>query len=483
MLHKSIRWRIQAWHAFLLVCVVGAMLVAFYNYERTEKLRVIDTELQATLTTLLPAIGGRPPGMRPGPPGEEPGAGPTDFRDEGNGTPPPQPRRRGESERIPEAIKSGRFYYISWTPDGNVRAKSTNAPTGARLPDEVAGSQSRKSIRTDGDNREALHYGPDGGCTVVGTELSESNSYLYRLAGILTVFGMVIIFLGLAIGWWAAGLALQPLSEISATAEKISKGDLSKRIDLSETEDELGHLAVVLNSTFDKLERIIEEQLRFTADASHELRTPIAVLLTQIQLSLSRERTPEEYKLTLETCERAAERLRVLVNQLIELARVDAGDASLVWEKCDLGRVARDAIDFIKPLAEMKHAVLEHSIESVRVKVDVMKLGQVFINLLNNALHHNKEGVHVCLSVKRSNDKAVIRIADNGVGIPADALPHLFDRFYRVDKSRARGKGNSGLGLAICKAAIEGHGGTIRAESTEGKGAEFIIELPLARGN
>ncbi|MDB6025395.1 MAG: integral rane sensor signal transduction histidine kinase [Verrucomicrobiales bacterium] len=479
MLPQSIRWRIQAWHGFLLVCVVGALLFAFYGYDRAERLREIDAELQSTLTPLLPAIGGRPPpmGMDRGRDDAQPPPRDSEGRDEPPENSHPRGKINGSPDRLPEGIKSGRLYYIAWTPENIVRISSANAPAEALASFQSEVSATR-SLRTRGWFREALHYGPDGGCTAVGISLAPVYQHLHRLAFFLVGAGIVIIALGLSIGWWVAGRALRPLIEITATAQKISGGDLSKRINPSDAESELGQLATVLNGTFDKIERMLEEQLRFTADASHELRTPIAVLLTQIQLSLSRERTPEEYKKTLETCERAAERMRLLVNQLIELARVDAGDASLVWEKCDLGRVARDAIEFIDPLAQKKKVTLQHSIESVRARADVMKLGQVFINLLNNAIHHNGEGVEVCLSVHRSGDKAVVRIADNGVGIPSDALSHLFDRFYRVDKARARGKGNSGLGLAICKAIVEGHGGTIRVESELGKGTEFTIELP-----
>jgi signal transduction histidine kinase len=221
--------------------------------------------------------------------------------------------------------------------------------------------------------------------------------------------------------------------------------------------------------------------VRFTADASHELRTPISVILTQIQLALSRERSPEEYRKTLETCGRAAERMRVLVNQLLELARVDSGEFSLLKEKCDLSRIARESLDLLEPLAMQRNVKLKHALEPVMIRGDALKLGQVIINLLNNAIHHNPEGTEISLSVQQSDSHATIKVKDTGAGIPPEALPHIFDRFYRVDKSRARGKGNSGLGLAISKAIIDVHDGTIRAESEVGKGTEFVIVLPLNR--
>ncbi len=478
MLHKSIRWRIQAWHGFLLVCLVSGLIAAFYAYEHRRRFSDLDGQLREAAQMLLPQVGRH--GPRPGESLDNDRRPPERNKrienDDGSQL-PPAGRVQGLPEREVARFVANGFYYAGWSEDGNIVLQSANAPKSLEHP-WTSNKQPRPTFRTTAESREFMVPMPRGEAVLVGAPTAAIYQDLHRLAFELVLIGLVVVGAAMAVGWRAAGLALQPIKEISETAEKICAGDISRRINVSETESELGELAKVLNRSFEKLERIINEQLRFTADASHELRTPIAVLITQIQLALSRDRTAPEYKQTLETCERAAERLRLLVNQLIELARVDAGDASLVWERCDLGRVARDAVEFIDPLAKKKNVTLRHSIQSVRAKGDVMKLGQVLINLLNNAVHHNADGIEVCLSVQQKENKAIIRVADNGAGIPADALPHLFDRFYRVDKSRARGKGNSGLGLAICKAIVDGHGGTIRAESEPGKGAEFVIELP-----
>lgn len=459
MLPKSIRWHIQAWHGALLVCLVTALLGTFYIYERSERMREIDSRLEELLTPLLPKV------TPPGPPGREPGEFPG----------PPPGRGRG-GENVLADFENGPFYYVAWGRNHEVSAKSTKAPDVPFPGPGTAGAQ--EPARTRGEFREFLHHGPNGDTVVVGISIAPVTRELHALAWWLAGAGVGIVVFGLVGGWWVAGRALRPIAEISAAAEHIAGGDLSKRIDLRDTESELGELAAVLNNTFARLEKTFEQQLRFTADASHELRTPISVMLTQIQLACSRPRDAEYYRQTLETCGRAAERMRGLVNMLLELARVDSGEFELQRGDCDLARVARESLEFITPLARQKNVKMRESLELVVIHADAARLGQVIINLLNNAIQHNADGVEVALSAQRTATGAVLRVADNGAGIPAESLPHLFDRFYRVDAARSRASGNSGLGLAICKAIVEAHGGTIRAQSEPGKGAEFVVELP-----
>jgi two-component system OmpR family sensor kinase len=306
---------------------------------------------------------------------------------------------------------------------------------------------------------------------------------LRRLAWEEAAAGVALVVFGLAGGWWVAGHVLRPIGEISgeisAAADQIAGGDRARRISLKQTESELGQLAAVLNRTFDRLDHAFAQQVQFTADASHELRTPLSVILTQVQLALSRERSVVEYRESLGICQRAAERMRTLINALLDLARLDTGGFDLTLAECDLQRVAYESLELVAPLAQQKGAVLRSSVDPVRVKADGAKLGQVMVNLLQNALQHNARGVEVSLSLEPKEGYALLRVSDNGAGIPAEALPRLFDRFYRVDKSRSSATGGSGLGLAICKAIVEAHGGSIRAESRLGEGTEFQAMLPL----
>lgn len=474
MLHKSIRWRIQAWHTLLLICLVTGMLGAFYGYERVERLRSIDNQLQGLLTPLLPKI------MRhPGGPGFEHPPGP-------HRPPPPQDDLEGPPEEGPEPesrqgtfveFRNGSFYYTAWGAEHELIGKSTNAPA-VPIPARRE-SSTDQFFRSHGPFRELVYFGPNESSVVVGTSLAQAAHDLRRLALTLVAVGFGLTMFGFAGGWWVAGHALRPIGEISTTAREIAAGKRSRRIDVGETESELGQLAEVLNQTFDKQDAAFEQQVRFTADASHELRTPLSVILTQVQLALSRERDSHEYRETLKACQRAAERMRALVNSLLELARVDSGEFQVKLEECDLATVAAESLDLIGPLALEKGVVLRTAVQPLRAQADPARLGQVLVNLLYNAIQHNRDGVEVSLSVQRHGNEAVLRVADNGTGIPAEALPHVFERFYRADKSRA-GNNGCGLGLSISQAIVQAHGGTIRAENQNGHGAVFTVSLPIA---
>lgn len=465
----------QAWHGFLIVCLVVGSAVGFYAYEARVRSAEIDSRLHEIITPILPTL--------------------TGFRGRNEGERPQGRRRpRGEFDEVAEQpveqpesrhdallahFNNGPHYYIAWSRTGDVTARSTTAPSDIPRADREE-SKGGNLLRRRNEFRELIHFLPQGESVLVGTSMAKTEAQLTNLAFSLGTIGTLVIALNLTVGWWLANRALRPISQISRTAKKIAEGDLTKRIDVAETEGELGHLAKVLNNTFDRVEQSFEQQAQFSADASHELRTPLSVMLTQIQLALSRERTPEEYRQTLQTCERAAERMRTLVNQLLELARGDTGEVTVIHEECDLARVGREAIEFVEPLARTKNSKLKCSLEPVRARIDVMKIGQVLVNLLNNAIHHNEEGVEVKLSLKQNETHAIFRISDTGCGIPEHALPHLFDRFYRVDKARSRKKGSSGLGLAICKTIVEAHRGRISVKSKPGFGTQFTVELPLA---
>jgi two-component system, OmpR family, sensor kinase len=301
---------------------------------------------------------------------------------------------------------------------------------------------------------------------------------MHQLALWLFAAGISVLALGMAGGWWSAGRAIRPIEAISATAIKIAGGDLSQRINASDTDSELGRLAEVLNSTFARLEAAFANQVRFTADASHELRTPVSVILSQTQTSLSRDREGGEYRETLQACQRAAQRMRRLIESLLELARLDAGQEPMKQEPFDLGRVARESVELVRPLAAERHVELRCELAVVQCMGDAERFGQVVTNLLSNAIHFNREHGEVRVLVKGDKEGACLTVTDTGVGIPPEDIPHIFERFYRVDKSRSRIQGKTGLGLAICKALVEAHSGSIQVRSQPGFGTTFEVRLP-----
>src|SRR5437667_11836 len=203
--------------------------------------------------------------------------------------------------------------------DGIPTATLESAPT------HRSGIAEPNTTRMRGTLREMFHFTPPGECVLAGRDISRELSDSRRFAGLLLGAGGAVLVLGLVGGWWLSARAIRPIKEISATASRISGGDLSQRIPADDTDNELGQLAGVLNSTFARLEATFAQQARFTSDAAHELRTPVSVILTQTQTALSRPRAEPEYREALAACQRAAQRMRKLTASLLELARLDAG--------------------------------------------------------------------------------------------------------------------------------------------------------------
>ena len=292
-------------------------------------------------------------------------------------------------------------------------------------------------------------------------------------------WGCGMLSVGLFVGWFISTRALRPISEISTTATKISAGDLSQRINVAEAESELGQLAAVLNSTFARLETAFAQQKQFASDAAHELRTPVTIMLTQTQTALNRERDAESYKQTVEACQRAAQRMRRLIESLLELARFDAGQEVLKRMHLDFSKTLSDSIEMVQALADERNVKIISEISPLEITGDAERLAQVVTNLLTNALQYNRPGGEVCVKLNVQNGLAVLEVADTGQGIAPENLARVFERFYRADSSRT-GAGNAGLGLSICQAIIEAHGGSIAVTSKPGSGTTFTVRLPVA---
>ncbi len=495
---KSIKWRLQIWYGLILVVVLAGFGFTAYQLERGRLLGRIDDELHRRAGILSNALHRPPPrgpdGNGQGQPFDRPPRG--QFPDDGPPGENPRPPREfhlpPEVAHFFDASDPNGFYFKIISRDGKELARSTNVPP---IPQAIIVSgrsgllnsvntispllpDSRIQLKAvDFENyRETADMLPSGeqiwvGCSIA-PELQELHLTALKLAG----FGGIILFFGLAGGWWFVSHALRPIANISAAAVKISAGDLSQRINVAEAESELGQLAAVLNATFARLEAAFAQQQQFTSDAAHELRTPVSVILTQTQTALTREREAADYKQTVEACQRAAQRMRKLIESLLALARLDAGQEILKRLRFDFSKTVSDCAELVKPIAEARGIKIFTALESVEIIGDSERLAQVVTNLLSNAIQYNRAEGEVKIKLGSQDGFAVLTVADTGAGIPPEDLPRVFERFYRAEKSRT-GAGNSGLGLAISKAIVEAHGGSLEVFSEMDRGTIFTVRL------
>ncbi|MDI3481043.1 MAG: two-component system, OmpR family, heavy metal sensor histidine kinase CusS [Tepidanaerobacteraceae bacterium] len=279
-------------------------------------------------------------------------------------------------------------------------------------------------------------------------------------------------------GMFLASRALAPIDRITKTARAIGHGDLSRRLNMPNVQDEVGRLAMTFDEMLDRLEKSFKKERQFTSDASHELRTPIAVIRAIAEETLTGERNGDEYREALEIILKEAAKMGKMVSQLLLLTRGDEGRYRLEMEKIDLKIVVEDVAGEMQSMAE------QHGIDlcidagkSVVVKGDQTLLTRLFMNLIENAVKYNKRGGWVKVTLDEVKDFARIIVEDSGIGIPEEDLPHVFDRFYRVDRSRSTD--GTGLGLSIVQWIVKIHSGKIDVMSHPDKGTRFIVYLPL----
>jgi heavy metal sensor kinase len=239
-------------------------------------------------------------------------------------------------------------------------------------------------------------------------------------------------------------------------------------------------LTQTINAMIARLERSFLEIRRFTADASHELRTPLTIIRTDVEVALDKHLSPEEYRDLLGSILEECERLTRLIEQLLALAREDAGAGATAFQALDLSALIEQVVEDMRPLAEARGLALLIAVNArLSIAGDESRLRQVFYNLLDNAIKYTPEGGAIAVRAQWADRIPVVTVRDTGIGIPPEHLPHVFDRFYRVDKARSRAQGGTGLGLSIARGIIEAHGGHIELASTPGQGTTCIVTLPL----
>lgn len=324
---------------------------------------------------------------------------------------------------------------------------------------------------------------PPIGAIVVGRSTADVVAILENFNNILIVAGLTTLLLAGAGGFFMTSRVLKPVDRIRQAAQEIEENDLSRRIEI-ESDDELGRLASTLNQMIARLEAAFNRQRQFTADASHELRTPLAIVQAESTLALRRKRTPDDYRKSLELIAQEAKYMSAIIGKLLYLARIDAGNDAVNLERVNLGAFLAELCPSVEVLAREKDIEFQLTqTENLSVEGDRVKLEQLFLNLLENAIRYTPRGGKVSVSIEKRGTEAMVAITDTGIGIPEEHLPHLFERFYRVDKARSRAEGGAGLGLAICKHIVQVHHGRIEVQSQPNRGSTFSVFLPLANND
>lgn len=454
LLH-SMRWRLQVWYGVLLAAVLGGFGITAHQLEANRQLRRTDEELRRRLPPLVES--------------QRPVRGNRELREFRL-----SPR---DAALFDAPGPDAGFYYVVWLRHSDQPV--THSPSAPRdVPQPKPGDT---PTRQRGNLREVFLFPGPGDCVLAGRSVAADTASLRQVGWSLAAVGAAVLLAGLTVGAWLVSRALRPIEHISAAAEQIASGDLTRRIATPESESELGRLAAVLNSTFARLDAAFTQQSRFTADAAHELRTPVAVMLTQAQNGLETDCGHEEHREAFAASQRAAQRMRRLIESLLQLARLDAGQEPLRRNPCDLARPAADSVDLLRPLANARHIQIHSELNPAPCPGDPDRLAQVVTNLVTNAIEYNQDHGEIRLRTSPAEAPApagvTLTVWNTGPGIAATDLPQVFNRFHRGDKARSSA-GHSGLGLAIARAIVTAHGGSIAVDSSPATGTTFTVTLP-----
>jgi heavy metal sensor kinase len=390
--------------------------------------------------------------------------------------------------------KSDRFIRIT-RPDGRVIYVS--GPPNSRAFDPTAVPPAQPTPMGESSRRQEMPGGagvliatvkapsPAGGAYLVevGTSAEPVEALFRHLLIVLGLGLPFVVALAAAGGYALVRRALRPVEEIAGKAEQITQHNLGERLPVPKTGDELERLSIALNHMITRLDDAFQNSKRFVADASHELRTPLTVLRGELEV------LAQDGELSAETRERLGslleevERLVKIVERLFALSRLDAGEAQSEWVRFDIAELASSTADQMALLAEDRRITVTCAGDPrVMVEGDRARLKQVVVNLLDNAIKYTPEGGALTVRIRSVGARAVLEVSDTGVGLAPDDVAHVFDRFFRADRTRSRFPDGAGLGLAIVKSICHAHQGDVEVDSALGKGSCFRVLLPLAAG-
>jgi heavy metal sensor kinase len=378
------------------------------------------------------------------------------------------------------------LFAVVYEADGTVRERteelaSASVPPAPALTRSAPGLQDR-AIQSLGRQRvlEAiLRLGDRPLGIVFMAPLDEVDHELNELQTVLLMAVPIVLLLSGGLGYILARKALAPMERLRRSTQEITADRLDRRLPITHPKDELGQLTQTINAMIARLERSFAEIRCFTADASHELRTPLTAIRTEAEVALRQPINPAECQQLLGSILEECERLTRLTDQLLTLSREDSGSSPPVRDPVDLGALVEGIVETMRPLAEGKGLHLETCFQChVTVRGEDTRLGEVFYNLLDNAIKYTPPGGRIEVDVKQQSGEAIVMVRDSGIGIPREHLPHVFNRFYRVDKSRSREQGSTGLGLSIAKTIVSAHGGRIELTSAPGQGTCCMVTIP-----
>lgn len=500
---SSIRWRIQIWQTCLLAIIVICLGLLWYQKEKERAYNDVDHDLRDRSITMLRQLPHVVIRHSNDPEILEEFQRRLNRRNRGRhqaGSPPRRPRpddilrRRGGvgNQHGPQRelaihtqqnnniiFESPDYSMCAWQ-DGRIIVEDEY--TGPREPPSVKPTASGV-YQTVGQMRQIISQGPQDSIVLISYDLGIIHERLEQLSWRLILSGGSIVIVGFIIGWIATGRAVRPITEINRVSQKIAKGDLGERIKIKNPTQEIAALSTALNSTFEELEQTFDHLRRFTADASHELRNPIAAMLMEVEVALAGSVEDEETRESLEVCKRNLDDMTNLVQSLLALARLDAGTLEDEREDEDLALVVEAVCDRYTDQADKLDLQLTTQIDPAPCHIVLSQMIRVLDNLLSNAFKYGADGKHIEVISGTNGQETFLKVRDHGKGIHPDHLPHLFERFYRVDESRTHKQGSTGIGLAIVEALVKVNNGTIQVESQLGEGTTFIVTLPTASRN
>jgi len=320
------------------------------------------------------------------------------------------------------------------------------------------------------------------GVIQVAMELGPLQETIEELRLIYLVVGPFAIF-WLCLGCWLlADRTIAPIIEVTEAAQGITADNLSRRLPSGNHQDELAQMVARLNQMLDRLEKSFRRIRQFSGDASHELRTPLTILRGETEVTLRWAKTPDEFRDMLRSNMEEIDRMERIIESLLTLAKSEVGELTLEMKELSLSDLVQELYLQSSLLCEAKHIKIQLLLEveeEIRIRGDDLRLRQMFLNIISNGIKYMPENGHMEITLAMEDSFARVDITDSGIGIPAEHLPHIFDRFYRVDKARNRMDGGTGLGLAIVKWIVEAHGGSIKVTSEVNKGSSFSVRLPI----